>query len=150
MEGSHGTIHCRFGDFGGAGWAHHCRIRRRRYTISELPVSFARAGLNNQGQVVGNIGTGAVLVDHGVPISLGNFQAAGINDSGQIAGTQALDPQNSRVVIYQNGIATDLDQGFAHAINANGDVAAGIPTLLGEHAALISGPVRTDLETLGG
>ena len=121
-----------------------------RYTISELPVSFAPAGLNNQGQVVGNIGTGAVLVDQGVPISLGNFQAAGINDSGQIAATQALDPQNSRVVVYQNGVITDRGQGFAHAINANGDVATGIPTLFGEHAALISGPVTTDLETLGG
>jgi probable HAF family extracellular repeat protein len=100
-------------------------------------VGGAFSSINNQGQYVGSIGRGFVLVSGGATTQLGNFVPVAINDAGQIVGwlasSQAGFPNgNSQdVAIYQNGKITDLvatefgpfaGNGMAYAINQAGDM----------------------------
>jgi probable HAF family extracellular repeat protein len=142
------------------------------YTITDVGTfdgsSFSTAtGLNATGQVVGydftsdHQGAQAYLFDSGNLTDLGNLGgnhafAQGINDLGQVAGYSRLaDDATSHAFLYDSGTLTDLGpnggNGFAYAINNNGDV-AGYANINGGpyHAVLWQGATMTFLPDLGG
>jgi hypothetical protein len=100
------------------------------------------AGMNDAGEVVGNIntpaGTSAFSYANG-DITILNFTgAAAVNGTGQIAGDDGPD-----AVLYNGGAITDLGEGNAVAINSSGEV-------LGNdhpHPFTWTGGVRKDLGT---
>jgi probable HAF family extracellular repeat protein len=139
-------------------------------TITDLGtlggIASAATGINDLGQVVGNLfptASGdfhAFLYSGGRMTDLGTFggssgSATGINDSGQVAGTTSK-ANGLHAVLYSGGGTTDLgtlggnySQGYG--INASGQVVGEAYTAGGEiHAFLYSGGAMTDLGTLGG
>ena len=102
-------------------------------------------GINASGQVVGSSEDSSVGITvryswvyskgtfsllGGVPgVGFGSTDVAGINDTGEIAGTSAPRNAPSRAWIFTNGVTTDLLWGEANAINASGQVTGSVYNL---------------------
>ncbi len=120
-------------------------------------------GINEQGQIVGDIETHAVLWQQGKTIDLGGLGsregiALGINDRGAIVGWAATRARNAEhAVLWRNGRVIDLGTlggrtSWARAVNARGEIVGTSHTAVtGQvHAFLWKGGRMTDLGTLGG
>jgi len=135
-----------------------------RYTITALPANTTPAGINNAGQIVGDIGTGGgrrgFLWSSGGLVELGTLggsdsTALAINAGGQAVGYSGIASGDSRAFLYAGGVLTDLNVfggaiSFGTAINNSGQVAG---QYLGGgtfRAFTQNGGVSTDLGTLGG
>jgi probable HAF family extracellular repeat protein len=103
------------------------------YTLADLGTlggsSAMASGVNAYGQVVGTIVTplgvmNAFTSSGGVLTSLAAGEANGINNAGQIAGTQMIGGQ-TYATVWNNGVATTVAGAgsYAMAINNSGDAA---------------------------
>jgi probable HAF family extracellular repeat protein len=123
--------------------------------------NIARA-INARGQVVGSVDFAdvgdpeAFLWDGESKIELGglggvesNAVANGINDAGQVVGTdlsgQSEMGSQQHVFLWQDGDIDDLGPGVAYGINTRGQIVGG-----NGHAFLWDNGIFTDLGTLGG
>ena len=140
--------------------------------LGALPGSLVGAGfgINNRGDIFGGSTEGSTRTDpfhatqfkDGGVIDLGTLGglssfAAGVNNGGQAVGRADLPGGFSRVVIFSDGVITDLGTlpggtaSFGRAINNRGEVACLSDTAGGAfHACLWHDGVMTDLGTLGG
>ena len=130
------------------------------YTIMDLPTlpSFSvgpPSAINERGQIVGTLGfvqTHAVMWDDGSVIDLEtssapHFSAAGgINNRGQVTGSQftGLTPTNG--VIWEKGTVTDLGDFFPGDINDRGQIVSAI----GSNAAVWQNGTAVELGVLPG
>lgn len=124
------------------------------YTLTDFGVGSVASAINAQGQVVGAIGSSAVIWNGSAPTFVdasGYGYATGINESGQIVGLHSGDP-----VIWDGANRTALatfSSSHANAINASGQVVGhsfnfggnGVQTPI-----IWSGTSMTALGTFGG
>jgi probable HAF family extracellular repeat protein len=111
--------------------------------------------INNNGQVVGNIGGQSVLWSNGTTTPLGMSQPYSINDNGQVVGIAA-----DQAVLWSGGITTPLNtisvtSSLARDINNNGQVVGwsrhasyDYANLYGENATLWSNGNAFDLNQM--
>ena len=138
-----------------------------RYAVTALPAGSNPTGINNAGQIVGDIGiegggrraftwSAGTLVQYG---TLGGSDSAAlaINDSGRIIGNVSTLSGDRRAVTGSGGALTDLNvfggtvSSFGRAINNGGQVAGAYNTPGGMGRAFSrSGALEIDLGTLGG
>jgi probable HAF family extracellular repeat protein len=129
------------------------------YTLTDLgtlggPAAMA-AGVNGSGQAVGTMldpyGYMHAFSSTGPLNSTGESEAAGINNRGQIAGTQFFNGQ-SYATVWNNGVATTMGGAgsFALAINNSGDVAGMLVNNGHGNAFVTQNGTVIDLGTLSG
>jgi probable HAF family extracellular repeat protein len=123
--------------------------RQNRYVAIDLGAFGEGAiawAINNQGQVVGQIGTRSFLWESGVVRDLGAMTAWGINDRGEVVGEAG-----GHAVVWENGRLRNLPSDafvvtVALAINNRGQIVGMCRTRdQVEHACLWENDVVTDL-----
>lgn len=136
-----------------------------RYSVTALPSNTSVSSLNEQGQVVGHLGSpdgqrayvwsknGFQLIPAPTP-SVDNVATA-INNLGASVGYAGLPGAGQRAFRYAEGKLTELDilgasNSYATAINDSGQVAGGYMTGKDVRAYLYGNGAATDLGTLGG
>ena len=102
------------------------------YTVTMLPAGFNPSGINNAGQMSGDIylenGAHAALYSGGIVTDLGTFggnasYGRAINDAGAVTGTAESLSGWGSAFLYRNGSMTDIGAGTSgFGINARGDV----------------------------
>lgn len=81
------------------------------YSVTDLSTRIGSAAsvrdINNDGQVVGNVGNQAYSYNNGQITYLGAFYASEMNDRGQVVGN-IYSANDSHAVLYSNGQIIDL------------------------------------------
>lgn len=132
-----------------------------RYTVTALPVGTNPTGINNAGQIVGDLdGRRGFVWSNGTLVEIGTLggpssSGQAINSAGQAAGYAGLASGDSHAFTYGGGVLTDLPvfgaaTSFGRAIDDAGQVAGSYIAAASNRAFLRSGGLDTDLGTLGG
>jgi probable HAF family extracellular repeat protein len=145
------------------------------FPLPDLGTGAVGQGINNQGQIVGTVGSSdgttqyAALWQNGAITNLGTLPgdfaaiATGINNRGQVVGSTWDSNFNwSHAFIWQNGVMTDLNTLFpassnlyatmANKINERGQISGMATVLTGPHAgkeihAFLATPVNESIGT---
>ena len=137
-----------------------------RYSVTALPAGTNPTGINNTGQIVGDIGidgsrraftwSAGTLVPYGT-LGGGDSTGMAINDFGRITGYAATSSGDARAFVGGGGALADLNvyggavNSFGNAINNSGQVAGAYYGPDGGVRAFTRvGGVDADLGTLGG
>src|SRR5262249_34416912 len=144
------------------------RYTAGKLTLLEQAPHGRASGINNTGQIVGDLAAGpasvrqAFLWSAGTVVDLGTLGGAGsearaINDSGQVAGSARLEGGGVHAFLYTGTELTDLGtlggkNSSADGVNNAGEVVGESETAESglQHAFLYRQGSMTDLGTLGG
>ncbi len=136
-----------------------------RYTVTPLPIGTNPTGINNAGQISGDLSTAAgrrgFVWSAGTLVPVGtlggeNSTASGINGSGHVAGYANVASGDSRAFVSSGPIPVDLAvfggvNSFGTAINNRGQVTGQYLDAASNYRAFLhSDGVAIDLGTLGG
>jgi probable HAF family extracellular repeat protein len=135
-----------------------------RYTITVLPTGTTANGINNAGQIVGDIivagGQRGFVWSNGNLVQIGTLGGVdsfgrAINRHGHVVGHAAQANGDQRAYSYAGGTLTPLTvlnstASYGVAINDSGQIAGSYHRADAGHAFLHTGGVNVDLGTLGG